>query len=288
MSDVVRLEKITKKFDETIALNGIDVAIEKGKVYGIIGRNGAGKTTMLKLIANMVRPTEGKIIYDPNTIVKSYDVCFVRDYNHYFSNQKIKNIFYVASKIYPNWDFALEKELITLFELTTNKTYIKGSKGMQTMTSIIIAMCSQAKVLLMDEPYAGLDPVNREVFYQILRERCFDGEKTILLSSHLINELEGYFEKAIMIHKGKILIDEAIETIYEKSYTIQCNDLLAQTLKNRKNVLKEEKLLGQHVLYIYDGLTEVEKKEIVLAGGEVRGMDLQKLLVTQCSRLEVE
>lgn len=288
MSDVVRLEKVTKKYDDIVALNNIDVAIEKGKVYGIIGRNGAGKTTMLKLIANMIRPTDGKIIYDQNTILRSTDVCFVRDYNHYFANQKIKNILYVASKVYPEWDFELEKDLLNMFELTTNKTYSKGSKGMQTMTSIIIAMCSQAKVLLMDEPYAGLDPVNREAFYQVLRERCFDGEKTILLSSHLINEIEGYFERAIMIHKGKILIDETVETIYEKSFAIHCNEKLAQSLKNRKKVLKEEKLLGQYILYIYDTISEMEKKEIVLAGGEIKGMDLQKLLVTHCSRLEVQ
>ncbi len=287
MSAIVRLENITKKYDETIALDGINLSIEAGKVYGVIGRNGAGKTTLLKLISNMVKPTDGKIIYEPNTLLSDHDICFVRDYNTYFTNQKIKNVLYVASKIYPNWDFQLEKELIDMFELTTNKIYSKGSKGMQTMTSIIIAMCSQAKVLLMDEPYAGLDPVNRENFYQVLRDRCFDGERTVLISSHLINEIEGYFEKALMIHKGKILINEDVESIYEKSYAIYCDEKLSNMLKSKKNVLKEEKLLGQHILYIYDQMSEKDKQEITLAGGEIKGMDLQKLLVTQCSRLEV-
>lgn len=287
MSAVVKLENLTKKYEETIALNNIQVSIEKGKVYGLIGRNGAGKTTMLKLIADMIKPTNGAIVYDKATIVEACDICFVRDYNHYFANQKIKNILFVAAKIYPNWDHELEKDLIKTFELTTNKLYSKGSKGMQTMTSIIIALCSNAKILLMDEPYAGLDPVNREAFYQVLRERCFDGEKTVILSSHLINELEGYFEKAIMIDKGKILIDEDIEVIYEKSFCISCDEKTAQMLKSRKKVLKEEKLLGQHIIYIYDHLSEQDKREITSAGAEIKGMDLQKLLVTHCSRLEV-
>ncbi|MBC7959152.1 MAG: ABC transporter ATP-binding protein [Vallitaleaceae bacterium] len=288
MSYIVKLEGITKKYEETVALNNIHIDIEKGKVYGLVGRNGAGKTTLLKLIAGMIKATNGQITYNGDTLLKSNDICFVRDYNHYFANQKIKNLFFVGSKIYPNWDFDLEKELVELFELTTNKLYSKGSKGMQTMTSIIIALCSNAKVLLMDEPYGGLDPINREVFYGVLRERFFDGEKTIVLSSHLINEIEGYFEKAIMIHKGSILIDEAIETIYEKSYTIICDEKVAEQIKRKKKVLKEETVFAQKTLYIYDSFTEQEKSNYLLAGAEIKGMDLQKLLVAQCSSLEVQ
>lgn len=287
MSYIVKLDNITKTYDEVTALDKINLSIEKGKVHGLIGRNGAGKTTILKLISDMIRPTEGSIEYNREIITKSSDICFVRDYNHYFANYRIRDILYISSKIYSDWDYELEKNIIDLFELSTKKIYSKSSKGMQTMTSIIIALCSNAKMILMDEPYSGLDPINREVFYRLLRERCFDLEKTVIISSHLINEIEGYFEKAIMINKGKILIDDDVDSIYEKSFTIECDEKTATWLKGHKHILKEEKMAGQYVLYLYDELNQKEKEDIVSEGAQLKGMDLQKLLITYCSSLEV-
>lgn len=288
MSYNIKLENVTKKYDDLTAINNINFTLEAGKVYGLIGRNGAGKTTFLKLLSNKIFPTSGTIRYNPEHITNDHDICFMRDQNHHFTNYQIKNIFYLASKIYPNWDEKLKNKLVDHFEIKVKKVYSKCSKGIQTLTAIIIALSSNAKVLLLDEPYSGLDPVNRESFYQILRELCFNGERTVILSSHLINEIEGYFEKAVLIEEGKILIDEEVETIYEKSFAIHCDEQLADKLRKTKNVLKEETVFGEKILYIYDDFTEQEKNQMIIAGAEIKGMDLQKLLVAHCNRMEVK
>lgn len=288
MDYILSLNNITKKYDDTIALDNINLTIEPGKIYGLIGRNGAGKTTMLKLIANMLSPTNGKIIYNKNIIRTSYDICFGRDYNHYFTTQKVKAILDIASRVFPDWDYNLEKELIELFELPIKKTYMKISKGMQTITSIIIAMCSNSQLILLDEPYAGLDPINRDSFYKLLREKYLNGEKTVILSSHLIKEIEGYFQKAIIINKGNILVNEDMENIYEKSFAVICDEHIRKELIATKNVIDEDVISSQYTLYIYDTFTKNEQVKYISKGAQIKGMDLQKLLISLCSQTEVK
>lgn len=288
MEKVITIQNLKKVYGETIALNGVSLTLEKGKVYGLIGRNGAGKTTLMKLIANLIFATEGEIVKNPTYVSSNEDVCFARDFNFYFSNYKVRDILFLASNIYKKWDHELQEELLQEFELDQKKTYMKISKGMQTMVSLIIALCSNARVLLLDEPYAGLDPINREYFYKILRERYFDGEKTVVISSHLITEIEGYFENAIIINKGNILVNDTTERIYEKAFTVVGNEAVYESLKNRKNIVGLEKFTGQHTIYVQDSMNPADIRKIEDLGGEVKGMDLQKLMICLCANREVK
>lgn len=280
----IELKNVTKRFGNTVALDNINISLEQGKVYGLVGRNGAGKTTLLKTMSGMLRPDQGTVTYIDSDLPD--DICFMRDANYYFNGYNIKSLFYIAAKNRPNWDYELQEKLVKHFEIPEKKYYLRCSKGIQTLVSIVIALCSGTKTLFLDEPYSGLDPVNRESFYEILRDVCFDGEKTVVISSHLISEIEGYFEKAIIIDKGKVLVDEDIETIYERSYVIRCSEKLAESIKNSKNVLKQEKALGEVVLYVYDDISEDEEMKWQEEGATFTGMDLQKFFVTLCGRME--
>ena len=288
MTEMIRFKDVIKSYDNVLALDGISLTIEKGRVYGLIGRNGSGKTTMLKLMAKMLQKTSGEILFNEEIISKNSDMAFSRDFNYYFSNYKIGQLIKTAALIYPEWDGALEKELLEIFDLDKKKTYSKCSKGMQTMVSLLITLCSGAKVLLLDEPYVGLDPINRDSFYRILREKFFDGEKTVIISSHLINELEGYFERAIFINKGKLLIDDEVDNIYEKSFTIVCDSRLAEEVRGRYKVLDEEKMGHQSTLYIYDSLSKDREAELIQRGARINRMDLQQLLIKLCVKREVK
>lgn len=278
-SYIIRTKNLTKCFEETVAINNIDLVLEPGKVYGLIGRNGAGKTTLLKLISNMLLPTSGQIETNTEYLPKPEDISFGRAYNFKYFTQKIKNIFKIASMVNPDWKEEYVTELVEAFELDTKKTYHRSSTGMQTMTGLIIALASNPKLLLLDEPYVGLDPVNREVFYHFLRNHYFDGEKTVVISSHIIKEIEGYFEKAIMLEKGNIVLNEELEELKKKSLIVSGGEKLAEYIENNFSYISKETLGNHFTYYIYDKMRDLERSQICSMGGEVQSMDLQTLMV---------
>lgn len=286
MSQHYQILNLTKKFDETLALDQVNLTFESGKVYGLLGRNGAGKTTLLKLIARMLTPSSGEIIRDEEALLEG-NVCFSRDFNPYYLQQKGKTLLYLASRLYPNWDAAYAKELVTLFDLNLKKQYQKYSKGQQTMLSLVIALASGADILLLDEPYAGLDPVNREHFYRHLREKYLDQDRMVIFSSHLITEVEGYFEEGIILDKGHVLVKDTMESIKGKSHTIQGSETVYAYLKTHKNLIGHEKLAGLYTTYVYDTLSDQDRAFLLSQGAKLQGMDLQKLMVNLCLNWEV-
>lgn len=279
---MISLKNVSKKYEDTIALKNVNLKFELGKVYGLVGRNGAGKTTILKIIANQLYLTEGSVEIDPTMIKNEEDIVLGRDFCFHLSNYKIKVILAIASRVYSRWDKALEEEMIDLFELDIKKQYLKASKGMQTMVSLIIALCSDATVLLLDEPYSGLDPINREVFYKLLRNKYFNEEKTVIISSHIINEIEGYFESAIIINKGDILVNSDIEAIRKKSTLVEGSKEVYLELMKHCNVLGHEKLANHYTIYLYEELSSDRIAWIEDHEGLIKTMDLQNLMIQMC------
>lgn len=276
---ILETQNLTKKFEETIAINDLNLKLEYGKVYGLIGRNGAGKTTFLKLISNMLFPTSGQIKLNSEYLQKEGDIAFGRCYYIKYFTQKIGEIIKFASYSFPNWQQEYAEELIDSFELDVKKKYHRSSSGMQTMTSLIIALAANPQLLLLDEPYVGLDPINREVFYNFLRSHYFDGEKTVIISSHMIKEIEGYFEKAIMLNKGKLILHEDLDHLKQKSFMIQADSGLTEFIERNLHVIGKETLGQRSTFYIFDQIRDAELMEIQTRGGVVQTMDLQTFMV---------
>lgn len=279
------LKEVTKVFEDTKAINNISLEIESNKIYGLIGRNGAGKTTLLKLLANQLIPTSGTIMIGDN-ILRNNDeltqkVCIARETINTkgITGYKLKLIFRLASFVYPNWDEVFYKKLIKEFNLDINKKYIKLSKGMQTMVGIIIGLASRSSLTLFDEPYIGLDPVARELFYEILINDYEENPRTIIISTHLINELENLFEKVIIINEGSLLLNEEIETIKNKARIISGDNDKLQSILKDKNVIYKQ-LTGRLANYtVFDTFTEKEIKKINEMQLDFNALTLQKLFV---------
>lgn len=281
----LRLKEVTKAFEDTRAIDNISLEIEANKIYGLIGRNGAGKTTLLKLLANQLYPTSGTIMVGEDILTNSDEltqkICLAREVINTkgIAALKLKEIFKYASLIYPNWDKDFYKRLIKEFNLNTNKKYIKLSKGMQTMVGIIIGLASRAPITLFDEPYVGLDPVARELFYDILINDYEEYPRTIIISTHLINELENLFERIIMINEGSLLFNEEIETVKNKARIISGNnDDIQQVLRNKKVIYK--KITGRLANYtVFDTFSEEEINIINDMQLDFNALTLQKLFV---------
>lgn len=279
------LEGVSKTFDKTIAVNNISLELEENKIYGLIGRNGAGKTTLLKLLANQLEPTRGVIrkgkeaLKDNDSL--SQEVCLARETINVLGirNLSVKKIFQIASDVYPYWDNEYCQDLIKLFSLDIGQKHIKLSRGMQTMVGIIIGLASRAPLTLFDEPYVGLDPVARELFYESLLTDYEKNKRTIIISSHLMSELENLFERIIIIDQGSILLNEEMEAVHEKAKVISGDKAYVEKiLKDKKVIYRQE--IGRLANYtVFDSFTEEELREFKDLNINYSSINLQKLFI---------
>ena len=236
--------QVTKTYGKKNAVDHIDLTIEKGKIYGMIGRNGAGKTTLLSMMAKQIAPTFGKVTWNGQDIWENKEalnhICFAREIavgssNNGLATLKAKDYLQAASFFYPNWDKEFASELIKKFELDIKQKLGKMSKGMLSMVTIIIALASKADFTFMDEPVAGLDVVAREDFYRILLNEYMESGRTFIVSTHIIEEASDIFEEVIMINRGKVLAKENTQELLERTYQVNG---LAETVDKAVEGLK--------------------------------------------------
>lgn len=216
MNHSIECKNITKKYGEKSVLNNINFTLEKGKIYGLIGRNGAGKTTLLSIMSAQNPASKGEVLVEGESVWENQNaldkICFSRELNMAPSNgnglvaMKIKNYLRLAAAYYKNWDQDMANKLVEKFELDPKKKLGEISKGMLSMVTIIVAMASKADYTFLDEPVAGLDVIMRKYFYDILLQEYEETGRTFVISTHIIEEVANIFEEVIMIDKGELLL----------------------------------------------------------------------------------
>ena len=208
-------QHITKAYGGREVLRDISLTLEPGRIYGLIGRNGAGKTTLLSILTAQNPATGGTVSLDGQPVWenrKSLEkICFSRELNANAESglaaMKAKEYLRIAATYYEGWDKPLEERLVKLFDLNVKKKLGKLSKGMLSMVTIIVALCSKAAYTFLDEPVAGLDVVAREQFYKLLLEEYSSSGRTFIISTHIIEEAADVLEDVIILHEGRILIE---------------------------------------------------------------------------------
>lgn len=217
-------EHITKVYGGREVLKDVSLTLEPGKIYGLIGRNGAGKTTLLSILTAQNPATRGTVSVDGEPVWENRKalekLCFSRELNvgaeSGIAAIKVKEYLRIASTYYADWDKDMEQRLVSLFELDVKKKLGKLSKGMLSMVTIIVAMCSKAPYTLLDEPVAGLDVVAREQFYKLLLEEYSATGRTFLISTHIIEEAADVLEEVIILHEGQVLLVEDTQELLER------------------------------------------------------------------------
>lgn len=276
----VQMEGVTKSFGKTTVLDNIDLKLEDGRTYAFLGRNGSGKTTMMNLLCTKYIPDSGviklldEVAYENDGVLS--EVCFMKDYIPAFENMKLTEIFKYAKKYYCRWNDALKDSLIRQFDLNENKVYGYLSKGQQTEVGLIVGLCSNTRILLLDEIYVGLDVVARKKLYTVIMEEQERYTRTIVLSSHLINEMTNLFTDVVIIDGGKVILNDSLDIVQDKS-----RKLIGR--KDAEDILSDKKILGKnHVgtmdeMYLYDDLSENEMAELKERGYKISPMNLQEL-----------
>lgn len=231
MEPVINLQGVSKKING-FSINDMNLQIEKGMVTGFVGENGAGKSTTIKLIMNLLKPDEGDVKifgldYRQHEKEIKERIGFVYDSNIFFEGMNLKDIKRVIAPAYPQWDDALFNDYIDRFELPMNRSIKNFSKGMQMKASIALALSHHAELIVMDEPTAGLDPIFRRELLDLLQELMVDSNQTIFFSTHITTDLDRIADYIAFIQNGKLLFNQNTEQLADEYAIVKGgNDLL--------------------------------------------------------------
>jgi len=221
---VIEVSDLTKRYRDTLALDGVNLTLAENTIYGLLGRNGAGKTTLMSILTAQNFATSGRVRVfgqDPfeNPAVLSR-MCFVRESQKYPDDATPRHALRMARLFFPRWDQDLADELVDQFQLPMKRTIKKLSRGQLSMVGVIIGLASRAELTFFDEPYLGLDATARQIFYDRLLADYAEHPRTVVLSSHLIDEVANLIERVILIDRGAILLDDDTDAVRDRATTI--------------------------------------------------------------------
>lgn len=267
---------LTRKFGDTTALNGVNLCLDEPKIYGLLGRNGAGKTTLLRLITNYIQPTEGSITLDEQNVwenEKAQHQIFLVTETSYFAEMNAHKLIQLMSEIYPSFDKQQCLDYAKRFELDLNKKYTALSTGYKSVLRAVLSLSVHTPFLFLDEPTLGMDAFHRELFYKLLIESYSESPSCILLSTHLISEVEGLLENVIILDHGKVLIDESSEQLLAQGYCVSGRISDVDDYCSGKNII------GSSVVGGLKTTAVLGEREQVPDTLEVTGLSLQQLFL---------
>ncbi|GHU70550.1 ABC transporter ATP-binding protein [Clostridia bacterium] len=251
---MIEFQDVTKRYGDTVAIDGLSIRLNQPGIYCLLGRNGAGKTTLLKLLAGHVAATAGTIlVYEKPVGMLSMpeDVHFVETGAAQF-NIRLTDLFNAAAQVNPAFDMNLAHNMARRFKLDLKKRFKHLSFGMKAMASTLIALSSGRDILVLDEPVLGFDPVMRRTFYELLRESIADKPKIVIVSTHIIDEIARVAEHLLVIDKGRLLLNCEMAEVDEKAYSVTGRDEQVRAATKGLRIIGETKAGGFLSQYIYD------------------------------------
>lgn len=285
---IIKAQGLTKQYKDVYALDDFSITIPENKIVGLIGKNGAGKTTFLKTCAGRIKPTSGELLVFNDQVFDNLDVLsklvFVDEESKYNAGYKIKEILDIASIYYEMWDGEFASKLIKHFGLNTDKRYKKLSRGMKTQVNIIIGICCRMPLTILDEPTLGLDAAFRKDFYHILLNDYINHPRTIIISSHLLNEIEMLLEEIILIDDGKLVMHTSMEEFSNYAVMISGDTKYLETFTTNKEVININPFVNTSEYIIKNNLTNEEVKSLKDNGISFKSVSPQDLFIFLTSK----
>ncbi|WP_079913235.1 ATP-binding cassette domain-containing protein [Paenibacillus sp. 32352] len=280
MSTILKCTNICKSYGNTKVISNLELQLEENTIYGLLGRNGAGKTTLLNMITGSFFPDSGEIQVAGLLLNRGdtpKEACYVREKNLFFSDAKVIEILDMASAFHPNWDGAFANEMLKLFRLDPSMKIRKLSRGMESVVGNIIGLASRASLTIYDEPVLGLDALMREKFYSALMEDYANHPRTIVISTHLIDEIAKVVEQVFILEAGSILLKDSVDHLQNRSLLLRGNSEALRAFTRGKQVIYQESYGHGMLMAVYDTLSESDKIEADKLGITMDGIPLQKL-----------
>lgn len=283
MTTVIEVQNLTKQYRDTLAVDDVSFSVEENTIYGLLGRNGAGKTTIMSILTAQNFATRGDVRIFGEEPYENARVlgrmCFVRESQQYPDDATPHHAFRVARLFYPNWDQELADRLVTDFQLPLRKPIKKLSRGQLSAVGVIIGLAARAEVTFFDEPYLGLDAVARQIFYDRLLEDYAAHPRTVILSSHLIDEVSNLLERVLVIDRGRLIIDEETDALRDRATHIVGDSAAVDAFAAGREVIHRESLGRVSGVTVLGPLTTADRAHLADAGLDVAPVSLQQLIV---------
>ncbi|HWV50480.1 MAG TPA: ABC transporter ATP-binding protein [Microbacterium sp.] len=283
MTAVIEVQNLSKHYKDKRALDNVSLSVEGGAIYGLLGRNGAGKTTLMSILTAQNFESSGTVkVFGEHPYENAHvlsRICFVRESQKYPDDAYPRHAFKAASLFFENWDQAFADELIAEFQLPMKTTIKKLSRGQLSAVGVIIGLASRAEITFFDEPYLGLDAVARQIFYDRLIEDYAQHPRTIILSSHLIDEVSNLIEKVILIDNGRILLNEDTDAVRDRAVTVIGDAEKVDAWSAGREVLHREALGRVASMTVLGALTDEDRAGVAASGLDLAPVSLQQLVV---------
>ncbi|MDE5908164.1 MAG: ABC transporter ATP-binding protein [Lachnospiraceae bacterium] len=300
---MIEIRNVTKSYDRIKAVDNVSVTIKENTVFGLIGTNGAGKSTVLRMLAGVLEPEQGEIAIDGLPVFDNMEakknIYFIADEPYFFANSNAVDMQKYLRSIYP--DFAVEdfNNYLVNFGLDKKRKINTYSKGMKKQLALICGVCSNVKYLLCDETFDGLDPVMRQGIKSIFASEMERRGMTPVIASHNLRELEDICDHVGLLHKGGVLLSKDLEDMKCNIQKVQC---VFKTIEDEAKVIaaldimKNEKRGSLNVLTVRGSKAEIlaifatantiffealplSLEEIFISETEVVGYDIKKLIL---------
>ena len=298
---MIQAVNLTKRFDDIVAVDHINATIKDGCVFGLIGTNGAGKSTFLRLMSGVLKPEEGHVTIDGHEVFENTEAkrrfFYISDEQFFFSNATPEEMLRYYRAIYQRFDEARFHKLMSSFGLSEKRKIHTFSKGMKKQVSVICGICAGTDYLFCDETFDGLDPVMRQAVKSLFAADMADRNLTPIIASHNLRELEDICDHVGLLHKGGILLSRELDDMKLNIHKLQC---VLQPGMSAEDLVALDKLnieqLGSLITLVVRGTREeveaimasynpvffecipLSLEEIFISETEVAGYDIKKLI----------
>jgi ABC-2 type transport system ATP-binding protein len=287
---MISLRDLTVRYGDTVAVDGLSLDLEPGKIYGLLGRNGSGKTSLLSVLAAYRRASAGTVTVDGADPFENRahmrDTVFIRDSLDVTDQDRVAKVLDFAGRLRPTWDAAYAERLTDVFELDRRKRVSALSRGQRSSLGVVLGLAARAPLTILDEVYLGMDAGARAAFYRELLADYLAHPRTFLLSTHLIEEVAGLFEQVIVIDRGRLLVHEDTDTFRARGVAVTGPAAAVEAFVAGRTVLSEQSLGGVRQATVFGALDAAEARAAGLTLAPVGVQDLFVHLTSGTARME--
>ncbi|MFS0785587.1 ATP-binding cassette domain-containing protein [Shouchella sp. 1P09AA] len=287
----ITVENVGFSYRNQMVLSDLTTQFEAGKIYGLLGRNGVGKTTFLSLLIGARMPKEGKLffngepLYENEQAMASIGMFYQRnDLDRESDNTKVEDLFKKAHRFRENFDFSYAHGLAKKFNIDPSKRVSKLSKGSEAAVQVIMGLASRLPITIFDEVYLGMDAPSRTLFYNELLDEQERFPRTMIISTHLVSEMEHLFEEVMILNNGRLMIDESYQQLIEKGHTITGDaEAVAEVIQGYQ-VIGEQLLGPTKAVSIYGEIDDHMRLECENRQLRINQIPLQELFIALTER----
>ena len=288
----VDLEDVTVRFGTTTAVDAVTTTIPGGTIVGLLGRNGAGKSTLLSTIAASRRPSAGTVRVDGTDPYEDArlmaDTCFVRDDGDFNGDLSIRDTVSIAGALRPRWDHDTAHRLLERFHIEVGRRKVGAlSKGQRSALAVSIGLATRSPLTMFDEPHLGMDAPSRYAFYDELLAEYMAQPRTIVVSTHLIDEMAALFESVVIIDHGALLTHQSADELRSRGVAITGPAAAVDEITTAMHVLSTRSLGATKSAVVFGHFNGGLRQQAAAAGLELGPIPLQDLFVALTSQENV-